>query len=207
MGNLFDSFFRRDKEGRERKRPLHGANIKVELYVALEQVAAGGEEVVHVLRPTACPGCHGTGGEGGVAPRKCETCGGTGRITHSRREEKEHLLIQQIIPCSACHGRGSIIDHPSRECNGSGEVEQEEVLTVKIPVGIEKGMVLRIPGKACPAHLRMVCLVICMWWCAHGKMRALSEQALIYGTRSRYRLLMLCWEPDSMCRHCTARST
>ncbi|WP_368086443.1 hypothetical protein [Nitrosomonas sp. Nm34] len=37
-------------------------------------------------------------------------------------------MIQQIIPCSVCHGRGSIIDHPCRECNGSGEVEQEEVL-------------------------------------------------------------------------------
>ncbi|SFL68760.1 molecular chaperone DnaJ [Nitrosomonas communis] len=147
MGNLFDSFFRRGRQGRERERAVRGANIEVELYVTLERVAAGGEEVVHVLRPAACPACHGTGGEGGVAPRKCETCGGTGRITHSRREEKEHLLIQQIILCSACHGRGSIIDHPCRECNGSGEVEQEEVLTVKIPVGIEEGMALRIPGK------------------------------------------------------------
>lgn len=148
MGNLFDSFFRRD---RERAGPVRGANIEVDLYVTLERVAAGGEEVVHLLRPVTCPACHGTGGEGGVAPSKCETCGGTGRITHSRREEKEHLLIQQIVPCSACHGRGSIIVHPCRECHGSGEVEREEALTVKIPVGIEEGMALRIPGKGMPS--------------------------------------------------------
>lgn len=129
MGNLFDSFFRRGREGRKRDRPVHGINIEVELYVTLERIAAGGEGYACAAYPVACPGCHGTGGEGGIAPQK--------NVKHrvaldasrpSRREEKEHLLIQQIIPCSVCHGRGSIIDHPCRECNRSGEVEQEEVL-------------------------------------------------------------------------------
>lgn len=147
MGNLFDGFFRRRKA---QTGPPRGANIEVDLYVTLERVAAGGEEVVHLTRPAPCSACHGTGGEGGVAPRKCETCGGTGRITRSRREEKEHLLIQQIIPCSACHGRGSINDRPCPVCHGSSEIEQEETLTVKIPVGIEEGMALRIAGKGMP---------------------------------------------------------
>ncbi|MDE2366529.1 MAG: J domain-containing protein, partial [Betaproteobacteria bacterium] len=84
-------------------------------------------------------------------PRKCETCGGTGRVTYSQHEEKGHVLIQHITLCSTCHGRGSINEHPCPECHGSGEVEQEEVLTVKIPVGIEEGMALRIPGKGMPS--------------------------------------------------------
>ncbi|SDY96643.1 molecular chaperone DnaJ [Nitrosomonas sp. Nm58] len=147
MGNLFDGFFRRHKKQAE---SIRGANIEMDLYVTLERVAAGGEEVVHLTRPVACSACHGTGGEGGIAPRKCKTCGGTGRMTYSHREEKEHLLIQQIVPCSACHGRGSINDHPCPQCHGSGEVEQEETLTVKIPAGIEEGMALRIAGKGMP---------------------------------------------------------
>lgn len=144
--NLFDGFFHRRHKG-----PPRGSNIEVDLYVTLERVANGGEEKVRLTRPVTCQACHGTGGKDGIAPRKCETCSGTGRITHSRREEKGHVLIQQISSCLVCHGRGSINEHPCPECHGSGEAGQEETLTVKIPVGIEEGMALRIPGKGMPS--------------------------------------------------------
>jgi len=78
----------------------------------------------------------------------------TGRITHSSRKEKEHILIQQIAVCPACHGRGNIIEHPCHLCNGSGEMELDEDLTVKIPQGVEEGMALRIPGKGMPSQDR-----------------------------------------------------
>lgn len=87
----------------------------------------------------------------GAPPKACETCKGTGRITRSSRKEKEHIMIQQITTCPACQGRGSIIDHPCSKCHGSGEVEQQEDLTVKIPIGVEEGMALRIPGKGMPS--------------------------------------------------------
>ena len=143
--DLLGGFFRRHRKG-----PSRGANIEVDLYVTLDRIAEGGEEVVHFNRPVTCHACHGTGGEGGVAPRKCETCGGTGRVTHSQRKEEEHVLIQHIVPCSICGGRGSINEHPCLECHGSGELVQAEELTVKIPVGAEEGMALRIPGKGMP---------------------------------------------------------
>jgi molecular chaperone DnaJ len=145
-GSPFDGFFRRRRTG-----PPRGANIEVDLHVPLERVASGGEEKVRLSRPATCTACHGTGAEGGAAPRTCEACGGTGRLTRSRQEKKEHVLIQQITTCPACRGRGSIIDHPCPKCRGSGEVEQEEVLTVRIPQGVEEGMALRIPGKGMPS--------------------------------------------------------
>lgn len=142
-GNPFESFFHR----RRHTGPARGANIEMELYIPLERVASGGEEQVRLGRPAACQACHGTGSEGGVAPKACETCHGSGRITRSSRQEKEHVLIQQISTCPACHGRGSIIEHPCHVCGGSGQEEHEESLTVKIPPGAEEGMALRIPGK------------------------------------------------------------
>ena len=142
----FEGFFHRRRKG-----PARGANIEVELAIPLERVASGGEEKVRLRRPSACPACHGTGAEGGAAPKACGACKGTGRITRSSRKEKEHLLIQQITVCPSCHGRGSIVEHPCAACRGSGEVEQEEDLTVKIPVGVEENMVLRIPGKGIPS--------------------------------------------------------
>jgi molecular chaperone DnaJ len=142
----FEAFF-----GRQRAGPRRGANIEVDLPVTLERIAGGGEEEMHLSRPTSCPACHGSGEEGGAAPAKCKDCAGTGRITRSRREDKEHVLIQQISTCSACHGRGFKLEHPCPQCQGRGEVEQEESLTVKIPVGAEEGLPLRIPGKGMPS--------------------------------------------------------
>ncbi|HEY0665231.1 MAG TPA: molecular chaperone DnaJ [Gallionella sp.] len=142
--NPFESFFHR------RRGPARGANIEVELRIPLERVASGGDETVRLRRPAACPACHGTGSEGSSAPITCAACKGTGRITHSS-QEKEHILIQQITTCPACHGRGSIIEHPCLQCRGSGEIEQQEELTIKVPQGVEEGMALRIPGKGMPS--------------------------------------------------------
>jgi molecular chaperone DnaJ len=146
FGSPFEGFFHRRRAG-----PVRGANIEVELTVPLERVAKGGEEKVRLSRPVSCPACRGTGAEGGAAPKTCETCKGTGRVTRSSRNAKEHILIQQISICPACDGRGSIIEHPCPECRGSGEVEREEDLTVRIPQGVEEGMALRIPGKGMPS--------------------------------------------------------
>jgi len=146
-GNPFEGFFHRRRAG-----PARGANIEASLSIPLERVASGGEEKIHLRRPSTCNACHGTGAEGGAAPKKCETCQGSGHITRSSRKEKGHVLIQQISICPDCHGRGSIIEHPCHECHGSGEVEQDETLTVKIPAGVEEGMALRIPGKGMPSR-------------------------------------------------------
>ena len=146
MGSPFESFFHRRRSG-----PARGANIEVDVFVPLERVASGGEEEVRLTRPASCPSCHGTGEKGGAAPPKCEACAGTGRMTRSRRDDKEHVLIQQITTCPVCQGRGSKSEHPCPKCQGSGEVEQEESLTVKIPVGVEEGLALRIPGKGMPS--------------------------------------------------------
>jgi molecular chaperone DnaJ len=140
----FEGFFHR------RRGPDRGANIEVELTIPLERVASGGEEKVRLGRPSACPACRGTGAEGG-AQKVCHTCGGSGRVTHSSRREKEHIVIQQISTCPTCHGRGSIIERLCRNCRGTGQVEQEEDLTVRIPKGVEEGMALRIPGKGMPS--------------------------------------------------------
>jgi molecular chaperone DnaJ len=145
-GNPFEGFFHRRRSG-----PAHGANIEVEVNVPLARVASGGEVQVHLTRPATCLACHGTGEEGGAAPPRCEACQGSGRITRSRRDDKEHILIQHITPCPACEGRGFKLAHPCPSCQGRGEVVQDESLTLKIPVGVEDGMALRIPGKGMPS--------------------------------------------------------
>ena len=142
----FEGFFHR-----RRSEPAHGANIEVDLHVTLERIARGGDEQLRFAHPAPCSACRGSGAEGGAAPRICKQCGGSGRVTRSRQEKKEHVLIQQITSCPSCGGRGSIIDRPCPQCGGSGEQEKRETLTVNIPRGVEEGMALRIPGKGMPS--------------------------------------------------------
>lgn len=144
--SLFEQFFHRRSAG-----PARGANVQVDVIVSLERVAKGGEVPIELFRPAQCPACHGSGEVGGAAPPKCEACGGTGRITQSRRDDKAHVLIQHVTVCAACDGRGFTHPHPCPPCQGRGEVPQNEVLAVKIPVGAEEGLVLRIPGKGMPS--------------------------------------------------------
>ena len=148
-GGLFDHFFHRRQAG-----PVRGANIEVELTIPLERVVAGGEEKVHLPYQTACSVCHGNGAAAGSQTRTCSACNGTGQQTIRRREtrDKSNVLIQQISVCPACLGSGSVIDKPCPSCGGTGKTTHEEVLSVTIPVGVEEGMALRIPGRGMPSR-------------------------------------------------------
>ncbi len=144
-GGLFDRFFHRRRAG-----PPRGANIEVEITVPLQRVASGGKEKIRLARPDTCPTCHGSGAAPGSQPRRCEACAGTGRQTKSRREG--NVSFQQVTVCPACRGQARIIEQPCPECGGRGEVEREETLSVTIPVGVEEGMALRIPGRGLPSR-------------------------------------------------------
>jgi molecular chaperone DnaJ len=136
--SFFDRFF-------HRRGPRRGEDLEVELEIPLEHVVTGGEETVRLARLEPCPDCKGSGAQAGTQPRPCKTCDGTGRKTARRREGG--VMFQQITTCPDCDGRGQFIDKPCPKCNGRGEVEHEEKLTVKIPAGVEDGMVLRVPGR------------------------------------------------------------
>jgi molecular chaperone DnaJ len=137
-GNIFDRLFRRHRG------PARGVNLEVGLEIPLERVISGGEETVRFPRTSACPVCHGSGARPGTSPRKCTECDGTGRKVFKRQQQ--NITIQQFATCPACQGRGEFIDKPCHECHGSGEVERTDTITVKIPVGVEEGMALRVAG-------------------------------------------------------------
>lgn len=148
---LFERFF-----GRRRAGPPRGANIEVELQVPLARIAQGGDETVRYTRPVACDACGGSGAKAGTQPRTCADCHGSGRKVQSsrRRGAGGEVQVQSISPCPTCEGRGTVIDAPCPACQGRGQIEREEKLTVNIPVGIEEGMALRVPGHGLPSEAK-----------------------------------------------------
>jgi len=148
-GGVFDGLFGR----RQQQGPVKGRDIEVAVRVDLDTINSGGEQSVRLGHPMACPVCKGSGAEAGSEPRKCEACGGSGKKVVSRKETKDQgsMLFQQISVCPVCHGQGTFIDKPCKECHGSGQVEKAESLKVKIPRGCEEGMALRISGHGLPS--------------------------------------------------------
>jgi molecular chaperone DnaJ len=141
--SLFERLFRRQTT------PQQGENLEVNVVIPLERVLTGGEQTVHVGRPAMCQACQGSGAKTGTTPRSCSKCDGTGRIVRSQR--KGGVGLRQVTSCADCGGRGTIIDTPCPECGGQGQVVRDEALTIRIPVGIEEGMALRVPGHGLPA--------------------------------------------------------
>lgn len=135
----FSRFFHRHRAG-----PVRGANLQAELEISLERVASGGEETLQLVRWAECAACRGCGAKAGSAPRQCPTCGGSGRKASQSR--RGGITFQQIATCPDCRGRGTVIDDPCPECHGQGRVQRTETLALDIPVGVEEGMALRVPG-------------------------------------------------------------
>lgn len=142
-GGLFDRFFR------GRAGPARGRDIEVLLEVPLGVVLSGGEETVRVRRPEPCAECKGSGARPGTLPRRCEGCEGTGQ--RMRRRQEGGVMFREISACATCRGAGKVIEHSCPRCGGTGQVEAEDMLAVKVPPGIEEGTVLRVPGRGMPS--------------------------------------------------------
>jgi molecular chaperone DnaJ len=139
-GGLFERFF-----GGRRRGPQRGEDIEIAAEVPLERIARGGEETVRYRRAAPCGECGASGAKPGTQPRICASCNGTGEKISSRRTRG--VFIRQSSTCPDCGGRGKRIDEPCPACAGSGRIEREESIVVKIPVGAEERLVLRVPGK------------------------------------------------------------
>jgi molecular chaperone DnaJ len=143
--SFFDRLFRRHTPGSQ-----HGLHIEVELAIPLQRVATGGPETVRFTRMVSCTACQGSRAAAGTTPKRCDACEGAGRQVSSRRDSG--VTFQHITLCPTCYGRGTIIETPCPACSGRGDVVQEASIDVTIPIGIEEGTILRIPGHGLPGR-------------------------------------------------------
>ena len=112
--------------------------------MTLEEVATGTEKKVKVRKKVVCSSCNGSGSADGVT-ENCSQCNGTGYVQRTR----QGLFGMQYTreACPTCHGEGKIIKNKCTTCGGDGIVTQEEIITIKIPAGVQEGMQLTIQGK------------------------------------------------------------
>lgn len=147
FGDLFEDFFGGlgfSAGTRSRRRSYAGADLRHDITISFLESATGAEKEITVTKEVKCEKCGGDGIKPGSKLKRCETCQGSGQMTH-----RQGFFILQTT-CPHCRGQGSVIEEHCPECKGRGRVEKKKKLSVKIPAGIEDGMnlVLRGEGQA-----------------------------------------------------------
>ncbi len=152
----------------------------VEVKVPFRTAAAGGVVRANLRLPVTCPACMGSGGSG---RRKCDACGGSGRMQQG----------QMVMMCPVCKGSGSVVTDRCTRCGGSGEIFTTEQVDLRIPPGSDDGTVLRLttPSRK-TLKVRLVVEPDKFFWKEgrdiHCKVEVTAPQAVL-GTKMKVKTL------------------
>jgi len=146
LGDLFSMFFGDDVfGGAGRGRRARGADVGAEVAIDLVDAARGTSVSVPFQVTVPCRTCGGDGIEPGTTPLTCSRCGGSGRLQQVSRSLFGEFVRSQA--CPQCGGRGVLVEHPCRECEGAGRVVERRELNVDVPAGIHDGQRIRLSGE------------------------------------------------------------
>ena len=142
FSDIFDQMFSEFSRGaRGGQADRAGNDLRYDLNVSLEEAFSGVQRDITVNVPVGCDDCGGSGASEGSRPQNCGTCGGSGRV----RAQQGFFAVERT--CHACHGMGQVISDPCRSCGGEGRVQQNKVLSVSVPAGVDTGTRIRLSGK------------------------------------------------------------
>ncbi len=149
LGSIFDdlfggsSFFSGFGGARGSKaRAQKGADSLVKVNLTFEEAVYGCEKAIDIDLTCECETCHGKGGHG---EKRCNTCGGSGRVVTQQRTM--FGVFQSQTTCPDCGGAGVTFEETCRDCRGKGVVTKNKEIEIKIPAGVDNGYQLRISGK------------------------------------------------------------
>ncbi len=141
IGDIFESFFGGAFGGGGRQQARRGADLRYDMEIGLDEAFHGKDAQIEIEVSQACDPCEGSGAEPGTGTRRCNLCGGHGKV----RAQQGFFTVERT--CPTCHGRGEVIERPCRSCGGEGRVDRPQTLDVTIPPGVDTGTRIRLSGK------------------------------------------------------------
>lgn len=146
FGDLFNDLFGDifgggGRGGRRRGRGQRGADLRYNLEIELDDVRSGVEPTIKIPKMRACEICSGSGAAPGSRPESCQHCGGQGQMVF----QQGFFRVNRV--CEICNGSGEVIRDHCRECRGSGRIESQQTLQVRVPPGVDDGARLRLVGE------------------------------------------------------------
>lgn len=142
LGDIFESIFgQAGFGGGGRQQARRGADLRYDMEVSLDEAFHGKDAQIEIEVSQVCEPCTGSGAEPGTGTRRCNMCGGHGKV----RAQQGFFVVERT--CPTCHGRGEVIEKPCRACGGEGRVDKPQTLDVTIPPGVDSGTRIRLSGK------------------------------------------------------------
>jgi molecular chaperone DnaJ len=121
--------------------PERGEDLQYSMQIGFEDAIRGVQTRIRVNRLAACDACGGHGQVSGGRSRPCPTCGGSGRGTVQRG------FMKFSGACQTCGGSGQAAGEPCRTCGGQGAAQKSDMISVRIPAGVDNGSKVRVPGR------------------------------------------------------------
>ncbi len=144
LGDLFAAFFG-DEFGGGPRGSQRGSDLAAEVAIDLAEAARGAKVSVPYEAAVQCATCGGDGVEPGTTPVTCPQCAGAGRLQQVSRSVFGEFV--RMLPCPRCRGRGVLVEHPCKTCDGAGRLLEQRSLDVEIPAGIHDGQRIRVSGE------------------------------------------------------------
>ena len=146
FGDLFsdlfgDIFGAAGRGGPRRGRGQRGADLRYNLEVDLQEVLDGTQPSIKIPKMRPCEACSGAGTAPGSRPETCSRCRGAGQIVFQQG------FFRVNRPCDVCGGAGEVIRDHCPSCRGSGRVEGQQTIQVRVPPGVDDGARLRLVGE------------------------------------------------------------
>jgi molecular chaperone DnaJ len=141
FGDIFESIFGSAFGGGGRQQARRGADLRYDMEISLDEAYHGKKAEFEIEVSQVCEPCEGKGAERGTGARRCNMCGGHGKV----RSQQGFFMVERT--CPTCHGRGEVIDKPCRSCRGEGRIDKAQTLEVNVPPGVDSGTRIRVAGK------------------------------------------------------------
>lgn len=123
------------------QRPQRGEDLHYTMKVGFQDALDGVKTRIKLTRMVSCSNCRGMGYIGSSGQSACSTCGGSGQTSMQRG------FMKFASPCPTCRGTGKTPGKECPVCHGSGLVPKTDLISVRIPAGVDTGSKVRIAGK------------------------------------------------------------
>lgn len=141
FSDIFETAFSGGGGGARSARHGHGADLRYDMEITLEEAVRGAEKEISIRKPSQCDTCNGSGAAAGSRVITCPTCDGMGQVSMSRG------FFSMTQTCPKCKGSGITIEKPCPSCGGEGRIEKTTKIKLRIPPGVDTGSRLRSMGQ------------------------------------------------------------
>ena len=136
FGDIFGDIFGGGGQRGGGQRAQQGSDLRYNMELTLEEAVHGTKKDIEIPTQVHCEQCNGSGAKKGTSAKSCGTCHGQGQV----QMRQGFFAVNQT--CPTCRGKGKIIADPCRKCHGEGRYERSKTLNVKIPAGVDTGVVV-----------------------------------------------------------------